>query len=422
MPILMVRSSEMNGQSDANNDNNHILDDKKVQDWLSSIQNTNTREVYRIHIRTFFTWLGQSPSDFLREVDEDSRKDLTEKRNLARSKLIEFYNYATTEMPRRGPDRKVVGKGLSYNGTMTIMGAVRSLLNEYGFTVKFQRRHMPKPKGRNPCERIRLNVAQVRSILTNARLPRDRAIIIVLAQSGMDLNTLVNMKYKTVQAALEKEETPVMLELFRQKAAQPYFSFMGSEGIEALRAYLQDLGQRGIELKPDDPLWLTEKKREPMTEYNVQKVLRICAEKAGLINGEDRYNLAGGHAIREFFSSALTEARVPKTYIDEMLGHTLNGIDSAYFKGSPDAIRSEYARAYESLTLMPQGLQNGQLRAKIDEELDKRTDGLLRKNADLENRLMALISSEEVTKKFLEGLNERIAKLEKVIELSKARS
>jgi len=372
----------------------NVLDDQRIKDWLNGISNHRTKVVYSSSIRTFFNWLGQSPSDFIKAIDEDSRLPVTERRNLARQKLLEFYNYATTEMPNRNPHKNVQGKGLSYQGAIAIVAAVRSLLNEYGITVKFARRHAPKPKGRNPCERLRLNAAQVRSILSNARLPRDRAIIIMLAQSGMDITTLTSMAYKDVSAALADDaEAPVILEMFRQKASKPYFTFMGSEGIDAIKVYAQDLKQRGVEPKPDDPLWLTDKGKAAMSPANVQKMLRICAEKAGLVNGEDRFNIAGGHALREFFSSTLNEVKVPKAYIDEMLGHTLDGMDSAYFQGKPDQIKMEYARAYESIMLQPQGLANGTLQKKIDEKVDEKVSVLLEKINAQEKRIQELETS-----------------------------
>lgn len=390
-----------------------ILEDQKIKDWLNAIQSENTKIVYSSAAKTFFTWLGQSPTDFINAIDEDNRKPMTERRNLARSKLLEFHNYATTKLPHRNGGRNIVGEGVSYNAAKTMMGAIRSLLSEYGIIIKFNRRHIPKPKERSPFTRLRLNTAQIRSLLSNARTLRDRAIIITICQSGMDLNTLVSMKYKMVKAALEGQEPPVQLDLFRQKAAIGYFSFIGTEGIEAIKLYLQDLKHRGIELKDDDHLWLTDRNREPLSEHNIMKALRICAIKAGLINGEDAYNISGGHALREFFSSSLNAAKVPKVYIDLMLGHAQSDMDSAYFKADPQAIRTEYARAYDQLMLVPTGLQNGALRAKIDEELDKKTEGLIRsleatkqKNAQLEERIRVLEGVVEEVRQKIKGVIE----------------
>jgi integrase len=401
-----------------------ITKDPLVEKWLNTIQNQTSRTHYTAAAKTFFLWLGQTPTEFIKAVIVDGNKDILERQNLALSKILEFHNYAMTEMPKRGHySKQIVGKGLSYNATKAILGGVRSFLGMYGILVKLTGRYNLKPRERNPNERLRLSTDQVRSLVTNARLPRDRAIIIFIAQTGCDLNTLLSMKYKTVKKALESEP-PVQLDLFRHKAAQPYFTFMGVESIEAIRAYLQDLKQRGIEPEPDGPLWLTEKKSEPLTEYNVEKALRICAVKAGLINGGDPYNIAGAHALREFFSSALNDAKVPKNYIDEMLGHVPSQMEQAYFKKNAQVLREEYVRAQGALSLAPRGggADVSKLKAEFGDHITAqilKNRQIEEKNADLENRLTAMIADNQSLKARLTNIESRLPDIAILKELIK---
>jgi len=396
-----------------------VSGDPLIQKWLSSVQNKNTQKSYYSAVKTFFGWLGQTPTEFVKAIIEDNKKDVLEKQDLARNRILEFYNYATTDMPKRDHyNMKIIGKGLSFNAATSLINGIRSFLTEFGIVLKFKGRHAMRQTERNPNERMKLNVDQVRSMLMHARLPRDRAIITFLAQSGCDLNTLVNMKYKIMQSALEKNEIPAKIDLFRQKAAIPYYTFIASDSIEAIKVYLGDLRQRGIELKPNDFLWLSEKGHNPLRELNVQKTLRIVAEKAGLIAEGDPFNIAGGHALREFFSSTLYDAKVQEKYIDEMLGHKPSQMDAAYFKSNPELIRAEYARCMDLLSLNPK-INNGVLQKKIDLLVDERTKELEKSIVSLTQDNVALKQKMEQDQKAqedrLKALEEALKDLKKIV-------
>jgi integrase len=371
-----------------------ILQDSSVSNWLAGMQNATSRSQYGLYVKLFFTWLRgknpeyKTPSEFIAAADADLRKPMTERRNLARQRIVEFYEDLCTNVDRKDQSHKVVGKGLSYNSAKTRVAAVRSLLNEYGIVIKLERRHQLMRRSRDPFKRMRLTLDQVKAILSHARLPRDRAIIIALTQGGMDQDTLCSMKLKDVKGALaEGTEFPWQLDLLRGKAGVEYFTFLTEEGANAIKIYLSDLRQRGIILKDDDPLWLSDKGKIPMTPHNIQAMLRVISIKAGLANGEDRYNVAGGHALREFLSTTLEAHGMPRSYIDAILGHTLDSMTRAYFEANPAAIKEKYKAAYEYIALTSSALGNGTLRAKIDEQLNLKTEGLINRLKDTEDRL-----------------------------------
>lgn len=396
--------------------NDKFTSDPLVARWLATVTDPGSRRVYISSIRTFFGWLGMGPKEFVQAILDDNRKGVLERENLALTKILEYHQYAMTEMPRRGHySKKIVGKGISYNATKTHLTGVRSFLAHYGILVKLTGRYCLKPNGRDPHERMMLSIDQVRSLVSHARLPRDRAIVAFIAQTGVDLDTLVSLKYRTVKAALESEP-PAQLDIFRGKASMPYFTFMAKDSIEAVKAYLKDLEHRGVELKPDDSLWLTEKSSKPLNEHNVGRALRSCAVRAGLIDKDDPYNIAGGHALREFFSSTLNDAKVPKNYIDEMLGHTPSQMDKAYFKKNMGVMKSEYARVQDAISITP--VADAGAVSKLKEQFGDHIEaqilknGVLEaKNTELERRLSAVTAIQEELQSEIRELKAKIDRI-----------
>jgi len=343
-----------------------IMGDPLVRKWLDDVPNKKSVQLYRYGMRTFFGWLGQAPTEFVRSCDEDARKDITQKQNVARSTLSNFFKYATEEMPRKDKRGEVVGKGVSYNSAITMMTGVRSFLSQYGVSVKLSGRHEPKRTKPDPYRRMELTADQIRLMLANARAPRDRAMILVLAQGGMDLSTLCSMDYGMVKHAVMTGDVPLELNLVRRKTGQQYYTFLGKDALDAVRAYIADLRGRGVELKPTDGLWVAERGRIPLKPANVERMLKKVTVNAGIIDVDAGYNTAGGHALREWFSATLlNEGKMPRDFIDWMLGHEPSAMDDAYFKMNKKAIRDEYARCmgYLSVTVAA----NGALQKKIDD-------------------------------------------------------
>lgn len=92
---------------------------------------------------------------------------------------------------------------------------------------------------------MKVGAEQVKALVDHARTPRDRAIILTLFQSGMDVSTLCSLKYGDVAEGLSKEEHPLKLKPHRPKTGVEYYTFLGKDAVAALKAYISDMKAEG---------------------------------------------------------------------------------------------------------------------------------------------------------------------------------
>ena len=347
-----------------------LLSDPTASRWFSTIVRDSTKHVYKSALKRYVEFTGLTPKQLIEEALEDTKKPVLERQDIVKKRLLEFYTWLKTEAPvkkRRKVDKdtivtEVVGKGLSDKMAHTYVNAIRSFYATFDIVVKFKgRSRLPKPKV--TTRRLLLKPADVKRLIDHAPTLRDRAIILVMFQSGIDVSTLCSLKYKDVKNKLE--DHPLKLDLVRGKTGVEYYTFLGRDATEALKAYLNDLKAKGINLGDNDPLFVKYlydkvitkdgkeiKKPKPIKPHNVQVMLREVAKKAGFINGDERFNPVSPHALRESFSSILVSNKVPTTIVDFFLGHELGELARAYQRVEVERLRQIYLEVEKHLSIV----------------------------------------------------------------------
>jgi hypothetical protein len=206
-------------------------------------------------------------------------------------------------------------------------------------------------------------------------------------QSGVDVSTLCNLKYGDVAEGLARNEYPLKLNLYRAKSGTEYYTFLGQDALEALKAYLADVKARGIQLSFHDPLFLKESNKalakEGITDNLVQKMLREIAIKSGFVdehfNGKD-FNPLSPHALRESFASIMINKGVPDTIVDFWLGHEIGEMAEAYKRGMAEDLKRMYLEREPFISISSGDTHfNTQLQALINR--------LSAENMELKNKL-----------------------------------
>ena len=147
-----------------------------------------------------------------------------------------------------------------------------------------------------------------------------------MLQGEMDVSTLCSLTYGDVQEDLTKNEYPLKLDLHGPKTGVEYYTFLGGDAVNALRVYMKDAEARGVEFNNNPALFLKEKGKSSSKTNNVQNMLKIVVQKAGLVDGDNNgkaFNPLSPHALRESFGSIMTNARVSKTIVDFWLDHEI---------------------------------------------------------------------------------------------------
>lgn len=131
---------------------------------------------------------------------------------------------------------------------------------------------------------MKVGAEQVKVLVDHARGPRDRAIILTLFQSGIDVSTLCGLKYGDVAEGLARNEHPLKLDLYRQKSGVEFYTFLGRDTVQAVKTYLADMRARDVQFQHGTPLFLKERGKEIMTTNLVQNMMRELVVKAGLVD------------------------------------------------------------------------------------------------------------------------------------------
>lgn len=353
------------------------FDEPPLQRWLGSVVSTGTKYCYRTAYSAYHTYTSLNSVQLIDEAYEDSKKDVREQKDIVLTRLIGFYNWLKTEyeVKSRGSSKikehKVVKKGGSDKLADLYVAAIRSFYATYNIFVKLKGRHrLPKPRVEN--KRMVVGAEQVKALVDHARTPRDKAIILVNFQSGMDVSTLCSLLYCDISKGLKENEHPLKLEPYRQKTGVDYYTFLGQDTCDALRVYIKDAESRGMRFEEKSPLFVTEKGKEPVETNNVQTMLKEVAVRAGLVseqNNGNSFNPLGPHSLRESFSSIMTNSGVPDTIVDFWLGHEIGEMAKAYKTTQFESLKKMYLDREKLLSISRSPIDSEELEKKVDERI-----------------------------------------------------
>jgi len=253
---------------------------------------------------------------------------------------------------------------------------------------------------------------------------RGKAFYLLLASSGMRIGEVLQLQPNDLE--LDKSPARVNLRGEYTKTGNSRLTFMSSEARESLVEWLK---QRDTYMKTaisrsraytKDP---SDTRVFPWTPTVSYSLFDSALKKAGLCDKDTSTNREKihPHTFRKFFRTHLGGV-IPPDVVEALMGHE-EGLTEVYRRYSTEDLEEFYKKGEHSLMVFSNGQDIAKLKGEVEEKSKTLNEGmatLALKNADLENRMTALISekktSEDVNKKFLEGLNERIARLEKIIE------
>ncbi|MEM3365876.1 MAG: tyrosine-type recombinase/integrase [Candidatus Bathyarchaeia archaeon] len=389
------------------------LEEKPLQRWLNTITRESTKNVYITAYRLYSQYTGKTATELIEEATEDASLPPLERQDIVTQRLIGFYKYLTTEHPVRNGN--TIKKGASNISAITYVAAIRSFYATFGFTVRMRgRMALPRPQVQN--KRRILNAEEVKMLVDCARTPRDRAIILVMFQSGMDVSTLCSLTYGQVAEKLMNNEYPLKLELYRRKRGIEYYTFLGRDAITALKSYIRDMENLGVTFTNNSPLFLKEKGKTALTENLIQIMMREVAYKAGFIDGNNngnRINPVSPHALRESFGSIMINSGVPDTIVDFWLGHEIGDMARAYKGIQYENVRKMYMER-EHLISISQPQDIGKLREAITQEVKREAQewygNVLEENIKLRYKVDELSSK-------LSAFEERFRRYEKFTQM-----
>jgi integrase len=216
-----------------------------------------------------------------------------------------------------------------------IMSALKSFYrNKDGDTLPFDSRRGGKHYF-NGLKRKRLATEHVPSpddvykIVDAAKRLRDKAMFLVLFQSGIRVNALCRLTYGMVREQLAQGKVPLRLRItsdldtkIESYRIDFYDTFIGKEAINMLHAYCDEQHKRSSDVTP---LFLSSRTKNSLTTAGVWESFRKCVAKAGFPKDTVRV-----HTLRKAFKSQVIKSNIGRDYGELLMGHVLRGSQENY--------------------------------------------------------------------------------------------
>ena len=289
MELTSGKGAQSTEQSTAKTSNPELQ--QHISDFLTACRalglSPKTTEWYAANLRLWSNWLGARDWQDVAAT----REFLAEQQ----SRSEQFF---------RHPKRRRIQGSLS---PLTIRGYIRTIKRFFNWLVEEGR--LPV----NPMARIRLPKKPKRvpralladdftKMLKAARLARDRALLLILRDTGCRASEICGLRIQDVD--FEKRTV-----LVRGKGDRERFAFLSASTCRALQIWLNHRASQA----PDD--WLFISKKGPCTRSTIYLILRRIAKRAGILG---RFN---PHSFRHAFGRDWLLDGGDLSSLSDVLGH-----------------------------------------------------------------------------------------------------
>jgi len=372
-----------------------LEEDKYLRQFFNAITKTSTAQIYRQGMRVYLSWVQMTPAILLEEAQQDQLRLPLERENIVLQRLQEFLKYLkkdytkawVSQITKKKRIRTEAGLyavapskpyGVSDNTALTWYTAVRSFYSHFGFTVQMKGKSKPFV-AKTERKKFVAGPEDVRKLVDAAGNARNQAIILTIYQSGVDCETVCDLRYGQVSKALQENQHPIRLDLLRKKSGVEYYTFIGADAAGAIAKYLKEY-QLKVDFHDDTPLFVDvrrvandggEFEWRGITPNTVQLMMRGVAVKSGLVKEDMPYNPLSAHALRSSFSSLMWNTGVPESMVDFWLGHEVGTMAEAYKKLQFDLVRQQYLdhESHISITQAAKRSDEEELRLKLAKQI-----------------------------------------------------
>jgi len=185
------------------------------------------------------------------------------------------------------------------------------------FHVKYKKRateHIPNKK-------------EMYQIIDMTSSLRDKAILLLLFQSGVRVNVLEHLKYGDVAGQLDQDTITLKItgrldHKLRSRDIPYYYTFINGEGAETLKQYCKVKHKKGIQ---DKPLFYTSGKK-PISQTWILRMVKTCTKRAGF-----NPKTLSTHTLRKSFRKIVRQTNIDDDDKEQLMGHVITGSREAYY-------------------------------------------------------------------------------------------
>lgn len=366
-------------------------EDPAVQRWLRKYGSAATRRGFGYRVAKYLQWMREekgvklSPSELLK------------------ANLENVYGSGPTETDRKRQHTDWLQEFVSLEGPMSGQSNSYRLTVATAVRMFYARNDSPlfgdfEVPVNNYEEKLttQISIEEAKKYISVLPL-RSKTICICLLQCGIRISEFLQLKWKKLQAEIEKGESPIKI-MLRNDAGKEYFTYLGEDAITALKLYLTF--RRNLVRKPTQPdeyifIHDTGPGKHPtdkplLADYVTTQILRALTGK-GLVkrNGKKKWRCDfHPHALRHLFKTECAHAGIHPMISEFWMGHD-KGIEYIYnhqHELHPEDFVKMYRKVepYLSITTIQQGL------AKEERERLQLLESKLAKVDEIEKELLEM--------------------------------
>lgn len=360
-----------------------------------------TKAIYIRRIRKYCNFLNKSPTELIEEAEKEEESGIRLPRRKVNNYILNYIEFLEEES----------------NSNHTIKSHVETVKGFYNYyDIKLQKFKLSNTDPSYVYEELP-SQDHIREALKVCGI-RDKAIILLMYSSGMGASEIRSLTYidflkalsdyldldefdtldvkKLVKKIRSIDETlgPIATwKIKRIKTNLPYITFSSPESVLAIADYLIDRDRKNTKIESlNSPLFVTNR-NNPISPQGFVFIFRRINDAAKFGRSKDRNRrFFTSHMLRKLFTTTLYSNGVDKTRVDFLLGHKIDKITEAYFKADEKALKKDYTKSVEHLTLQ---------KVKIKTVTTKEYDALLKKLQSKDKKMDKMDKRLELLEKLL---------------------
>jgi integrase len=318
----------------------------------------STLKTYLACLKKYCTIMGSSPNELIEEADLEEENAIKLRDRKINLKLFKF-------------KKQLQKNGISESTMSLHLFAIKSFYDALDIQIpKFK-----TPKGDISLEKNfgKLISKKELNILVNVAPPREKALIYLMALSGMaqaearkltikkfldSAGEVINKELNSISDLFEAEnelsEEIITLHVVRKKVNYRYITFIPPEATYQIILYLKERmygRNKRIRINKCDSALFVKNNGEPIDRDVIVTNFRRIGLQAGFKKEDGAYSFWRAHSLRKYFISTIMNKIGDKVMADFLAGHKISNVDRAYWYMDPKDLKNRYLKALPYLSI-----------------------------------------------------------------------
>ena len=294
------------------------------RNFVETCRTVATRQTYIKALRYFMDYLHLPPEAYDRLLDQDPK--------ITQMNICDYVSY--------------LRKQKSPATVSSYIAAIRKFYSMNDIQLNWDKIHSFEGENEKQAEDRPYTHSEI-EILIQCTSPRNRAIILLMASSGLRVGAVPLLRIKDL-GPIDKYSI-YKISVYTKSKKSRYFSYCSAECRKEIDSYLEWRKRWGERLQDDSPVFRREYNTEgkiqvrPLTVKAIQNFMNVLLKDTGLrkvpLENQkyERSHIMMCHGFRKFFETNAFKAGMDHMYLRRLMGQK-SGLEDAYLKLSEEEL------------------------------------------------------------------------------------